>query len=209
VSSDEDLYMTGNSEDDRRQRIEAAAFEVLSERGYRSTSMLQIAKKASASNETLYRWYGSKQALFQSIIEANGEAARQFLLHRLEQHDDALETLQAVGPLLLQYIADKKAIIMMRAAVSDASETGVLGKAIDDCGRTAVFQLICSLMQRLADEGRFTLDDDAEGAADVYVSLLFGELQIRQALGNVGPLSKKQAKRRADKAFALVCRLYS
>lgn len=200
--------MTTPSQRERRSEIEAAAFEVLAEKGYRSTSMLQIAKRAQASNETLYAWYGNKQGLFRRIIEENGRAVRVLLEDALNAHENPLRTLETLGPALLRFTADRKAIIMNRAAVCDATETGVLAKAIDEVARGVVYPLIVSLMERLGDAGMFELDVEASDAADSYVALLFGETQLRQALGTIDPLDDQQIDRRATRAFTLVCRLY-
>lgn len=115
----------------RRGQVESAAFELLREHGYRKTSMLLIAKRAQASNQTLYAWYGNKQQLFRSIIEDNGRAVREHLEHALREGDDPLQALAELGPTLLRFTTDAKAITMNRAAVIDAAETGVLAKAID------------------------------------------------------------------------------
>lgn len=193
---------------ERRAQIEAAAFEVLAEKGYRSTSMLQIAKRAQASNQTLYAWYGNKQELFRSIIEENGRAVRMLLENALEHHDDPLATLEALGPLLLRFTTDEKAIIINRAAIADANETGLLAEAIDNVARGVIFSLICSLMERLAETSRFRQDTSAPEAAETFVSLLFGEVQFRQALGTIDPLTEAEIERRAARTFALICRLY-
>ena len=200
--------MVNRKQRERRSQIEAAAFEVLAEKGYRSASMLQIAKRAQASNQTLYAWYGNKQALFRSIIEDNGRAVRTLLEDALERHDDPLQTLAALGPVLLRFTTDDKAIMMNRAAVADATETGVLAAAIDEVARGTIFPLICRLMQRLGDTGQFRLDAGPEDAAASYVALLFGEAQLRQALGTMPPLDEALITSRAARAFALTCRLY-
>ena len=197
-----------DKQEQRRKQIEKAAFVVLAKKGYRRASMLQIAKQAQASNETLYAWYANKQGLFRALIESNGEAVRTLLENAMEHNQDPLQTLEALGPLLLRFTTDSKAVVMNRAAVADATETGVLAKAIDEVARGLVYPLICSLMHRLDQNGVFKLDMDAEEAADNYVALLFGEIQLRQVFGTIKPLSKDEMDRRAKRAFELVCRLY-
>lgn len=64
---------------ERRRRIEAAAYDVLAEVGYRSASILAVARRARASNETLYQWYGNKQGLFLALVEANAANIRALL----------------------------------------------------------------------------------------------------------------------------------
>ena len=194
--------------DERHAEIQAAAFALLKELGYRKTSMLLIAKRAQASNQTLYAWYSNKQQLFRGIINNFGLAVREQLSAALKEDQDPLKALKALGPTLLRFTTDEHAIIMNRAAVIDASETGVLAQAIDDVARDAIFPLICALMQRLVDTGAFAPKVQAEDAAQTYVALLFGEAQLRQALGNLPPFDEKTIAARSARAYQLTCKLY-
>lgn len=194
--------------DERHAEIQAAAFALLKELGYRKTSMLLIAKRAQASNQTLYAWYSNKQQLFRGIINNFGLAVREQLSAALKEDQDPLKALKALGPTLLRFTTDEHAIIMNRAAVIDASETGVLAQAIDEVARDAIFPLICALMQRLVDTGAFAPKVKAEDAAQTYVALLFGEAQLRQALGNLPPFDEKTIAARSARAYQLTCKLY-
>ena len=203
--------MKENDRSGRRAQIEAAAFELLQELGYRKTSMLLIAKRAQASNQTLYAWYRNKQELFRSIIEDNGRAVREQLQLALREDagDDALQALADLGPTLLRFTTDAHAIMMNRAAVIDAAETGVLAQAIDEVARDGIFPLIGALMARLVQAGVFAADVVPEEAAQTYVALLFGEAQLRQALGTLPPCDEADIRRRSARAFELTCRLYA
>ncbi|WP_298435436.1 TetR/AcrR family transcriptional regulator [Ottowia sp.] len=200
--------MNQDERDERHVQIQAAAFALLKEQGYRKTSMLAIAKRAQASNQTLYAWYSNKQALFRGIIEGFGGAAREQLLAALHEDQDPLEALRALGPTLLRFTTDEHAIIMNRAAVIDAAETGVLARAIDEVARDVLYPLIRDLMQRLVAMGVFDAGTDADEAAQSYVALLFGETQLRQALGNLPPFDEAEIAHRAERAFVLTCRLF-
>ncbi|MBK9363967.1 MAG: TetR/AcrR family transcriptional regulator [Rubrivivax sp.] len=205
---DRSATMNSDERDDRHAQIQMAAFALLKELGYRKTSMLLIAKRAQASNQTMYAWYRNKQELFRGIIERFGQAVRGQLQSALQDGLDPLPALAALGPTLLRFTTDEHAIIMNRAAVIDAAETGVLARAIDEVARDAIFPLIVELMKRLVDDGTFAADVVAEEAAQTYVALLFGEAQLRQALGNLPPFDDAEVERRSAQAFALTCRLY-
>jgi AcrR family transcriptional regulator len=200
--------MKSEERDERHAQIQEAAFALLKELGYRRTSMLLIAKRAQASNQTLYAWYRSKAELFRGIIERFGSGVRAQLQTALEDAQDPLPALEALGPALMRFTTDEHAIIMNRAAVIDAAETGVLARAIDEVARDAIFPLIVDLMQRLVDSGVFAEDVLAADAAQSYVSLLLGEVQLRQALGNLPPFDNDEIVRRSARAFLLTCRLY-
>lgn len=200
--------MSTDRQDERRREIEIAAFELLAEKGYRSTSMLQIAKRASASNKTLYAWYGNKQTLFQSLIEENAREVKNLLRVALESSGDPLEALRSLGPLFLHFTTGEKAIIVNRAAIADAGETGLLGEAIDRGARQEMLALITAIMEQAIVAGIFGHETDPSDAAESYVSLLLGEIPLRQALGRLGPLSETEARERAERTFDLTLKLY-
>lgn len=199
--------MTSNYRDARRQAIETAAYEVLSEKGYKATSMLAIAKRASASNETLYRWYGNKQALFRTLVEENARQVREELQASIAQAGDPIETLRTIGPLLLQLVTSDKAVALNRAAVGDVFETATLGRTIAQAGRGAIAPLIGRVLAAARDGGLLDFDDVGE-TTSAYISLLIGDLQIQRVIGVCDRLSKKQIKDRSDRALSGILRLY-
>lgn len=191
----------------RQREIEAAAYAVLAEKGYKATSMLAVAKRAAASNETLYRWYGSKQALFAALVKANAHAVREQLDRSLERDGDALGALGQIGPLLVQLVAGDRAVALNRAAVGDVDETATLGATIAESGRAAVVPLLQKLMQKAIDAHQLVETDAAE-AAETYIRLLIGDLQIRRAIGVLPAPSAKEAQDRAEAALRLFVRLF-
>ena len=110
----------------RHAAIEAAAYELLAERGFDGTSMLLIAKRAKASNQTLYKWYGDKLGLFARMVETNVSRSREVLLKTLEEPDKALATLEKLGPILLGMVLGERAIVLNRVAASDGTLAGDL-----------------------------------------------------------------------------------
>lgn len=193
---------------ERRAQIEAAAFDVLEKVGYKKASMLQIAKSAKASNETLYSWYGNKQALFSSLIATNAQVVEDTLQAAVTRGGDLKTALFDLGKLLLQFTATEKAIIINRAAVADVPETGLLAAAIEENARQIMLRLVTALMTKLEASGTHSFDKDASSAAQDFIGLLIGELQIQQALGSVPPLDQDEIERRARRACELFDRLY-
>ncbi|TWI29483.1 TetR/AcrR family transcriptional regulator [Mesorhizobium tianshanense] len=192
----------------RRARIEETAYSVLKEAGYKSTSLLAVAQRASASNETLYKWYGNKQGLFRELVEANAREARLLLEDSLHRSGDPLGTLAALGPILLALVTGEKAVILNRAAASDVSDTGTLGQAIAQFGRETIAPLVCDLLTAARREGVIACNDPAE-ATEIYFGLLIGDLQIRRVIGVLDELSAKAIDRRAQRAFELFLALHA
>ncbi|MCR9122023.1 MAG: TetR/AcrR family transcriptional regulator [Phyllobacteriaceae bacterium] len=199
----------GDYADRRRTAIEDAAFALLIENGYKATSMLEVARRAGASNETLYKWYGNKQGLFAALVEANARTVAELLRGHLDGADaDPLETLAAVGPLLLELVTGERAIALNRAAVGDVHDTGTLGPALAASGRDTVVPLIAELIEQARDKGQLAFDNAGE-VAETYVALLIGDLQIRRATGAIGPLNDAAIQARSKRAMSRLQRLYA
>jgi AcrR family transcriptional regulator len=191
----------------RRLQIKKAAYEILAEKGYKAASMLAIAKRASASNETLYRWYKNKQSLFSSLVKENARESKQLLELSIEADADPLEILQKIGPVLLRLVTGEKAIILNRAAAGDVYDTGTLGKVIATAGKESVFPLIVNVLESARNKKQMDFED-AYDAADTYTRLLIGDLQIQRVIGVRKQLTRKEIDARSERAFNLLLRLF-
>lgn len=215
---DADVYITvqiesmaqenqANSEDDRRTRIHDAAYALLREKGYKATSMLAIARKAKTSNETLYKHYPNKQALFGELVAENAKAARLQLQASITNSADPLETLSVIGPQLLELVTGKTAIELNRAAAGDVHDTATLGPLIAENGRNTIAPLLASLFEQAHRQGALSVPD-SQLAAELYLRLLIGDLQIRRAIGVLPVLDAKDAAERAWQAYSAIALLF-
>lgn len=191
----------------RRREIEEAAYAVLAEKGYGATSMLAVARRAGASNETLYKWYGNKQALFRSIVEGNAGEVAELLRDGVSAGRDPWDTLESIGPVLLRLLTGEKAIALNRAAVMDSQETGILGRTLAEAGRDTVAPLIARVFEEGRAGGQMVFAN-TEDAVEVYIGLLVGDLQIRRAIGVLGPLDEAELHRRSDRAIRLLRKIF-
>lgn len=188
--------MQDQKKEARSQQIEDAAYEVLREKGYGGASMLSIAKRAKCSNETMYRWYGDKVGLFRALVERNAKGAVAMLTEALEQNTQPLTTLRDFGPVLLDALLDERAVALNRAAAADP--TGELAVALTEAGRGTVAPLVAQLMERAIESG--AIGGPASEAADLYLSLLIGDLQIRRVVARMPAPDAATCKRRSQRA---------
>lgn len=191
----------------RRQEIENAAYDVLAKKGFIGTSMLAIAKRAGASNETLYKWYGNKQGLFRSMIEENAREVAELLKTDMATGKDPMLTLKNLGPLLLGLLVSDKAIALNRAAIADAKESGQLGPTLAEAGRDTIAPLIGQVFEAARKKGELDFDMTEE-VVEIYIGLLVGDLQIRRAIGVCGKLGSTEIERRANRAQHLICKVF-
>lgn len=188
----------------RRVEIEKAAYELIDEKGFLNISMLSIAKRAKASNETLYRWYGDKIGLFKALVSQNAAHIKQQLEDDLQVQCAPFVALEKISPLLLELLTSERAIALNRAAAADAS--GVLGEALSEGGRQDILPIIGRVFKRVQDEGlfvNFTMDE----LCSLYMKLLVGDLQVRRLIGAHDVLSQKQIHEQSSQALQYLMQL--
>lgn len=189
--------------DDKRQarmrEIEAVAYELLAEQGYDGTSMLAVAKRARASNETLYRWYSDKKGLFASMVRANADAARAALDHVEPAGLSPLDRLHRLAPVLLGMLLGERAISLNRAAAADA--TGDLGRAIAEGGRESILPLLAGVMEEAVAAGEVVPPKEGD-IAPLFMHLLVGDQQIRRVIGTLPAPGEAQVAAQARIAMA-------
>ncbi|CAH1654825.1 TetR/AcrR family transcriptional regulator [Hyphomicrobiales bacterium] len=198
--------MREESKAERQRHIEDVAYRLTRDRGYGSVSMLTIATEARASNQTLYRWYGSKRGLFKAMVERNARATAEALNAAIEDRADAIATLESIAPILLSMLLSEGAILLNRAAAAD--ETGELGATINLAGRSAVLPLIETVIARGMATGRLNAPS-ARIAADWFLGLLVGDQQIRRVIRTLEQPAQADVGSRAANAvlaFRKLCR---
>ena len=189
-------------QNDRRIQIETAAYGLLSLKGYKATSMLEVAKRAKASNETFYKWYGNKQGLFLSMVERSVAASRELLVSSLEGDQDLAAILDTFGPQLLQMLTSQRTIVLNRAAAGDVHDTGMLGRTITEGGRDAILPILAQGFDLSEPKGMTGYE-----AAELYLDILISDLQIRRVIGVLPMLSETDVKARSDRARDIVLKL--
>ncbi len=191
--------MRSEKRDARMREIETAAYGVLAQHGYEGTSMLAVAKAAKASNETMYRWYGDKIGLFESMVRANAARVQTGLAAITAEESQPLDVLNRIAPVLLGMLLGDRAIALNAAAASDP--TGTLGKAIVKGGRETVLPLLEKLMRDAINNGSLAPPKDGDIAV-LFMHLLVGDQQVRRVIGTMAAPSSRTIEGHARIAMA-------
>jgi AcrR family transcriptional regulator len=202
--------MRPDSRDKRRDEILDTAMALLCERGYNNTSMLEVARRASASKETLYAWFGDKHGLFEALIRRNAQVVQTVLAAQFESGADATveHVLYEFGRALLGLLLGDHAVAINRAAISEAKSDPALGRILAAAGRDATLPAFVGFLERQAALGHLTMDGPQEAAAD-FLGLLLGDRQIRRLLGTMPAPDDMEIDRLAARASNQFLTLYA
>lgn len=160
-------------------------------------TMDAVARRASCSKETLYRWFGDRDGLLTATVR--WQAARVKAGNWDRQHLDAdalAESLEAFAANWLAVISSRTSIALNRVAIGQAvSKTSDLGRIVLDNGRFAIGERLKPLLEA-AREGGLIAFEDTETAFRTFFGLVSRDVQIRLLLGDA--LAPSRAEIAAD-----------
>ena len=185
--------------------LEAALAELV-ESGVEATTMLSVARRAEASKETLYSWFGNREGLLRAVIQHNAdgsaERVRAALDAAIDDDADPVDTLVAYAANLLRLLTADGSVALNRAAMVDRE----LAADLLESGRHRVGPLVERYLARLSDSGRLPLTVPPGEAFTLLYGLVIEDTQIRVLLGEAPP-DEAEIARRADVAVERFVRL--
>ena len=168
----------------RQQDVLNSVLRLLAEDGEKLT-MTAVARRASCSKETLYKWFGDRDGLLAATVrwQASAVRARSYDRHHL----DAMalqDSLESFGANWLRVISSDTSIALNRVAVAHAlSGKSNLGSIVLANGRFAIGDRLKPLLEAGRDIGLLAFDD-TEAAFRTFFGLIGRDVQIRLLLGD-------------------------
>jgi AcrR family transcriptional regulator len=127
VSQSPAFCPTASLSDKQRAIIEAATRSFLAS-GYRAASMDAIAREAGVSKQTIYNYYGNKEALFSDVITQH---CQDVLLSRLEAEKarhDVEGTLRGFARTLLDIVLQPSVLALHRLIIAESARFPEVGE---------------------------------------------------------------------------------
>lgn len=192
----------------QRQRDVLDAVLGLLVQGGDALTMTAVARRASCSKETLYKWFGDRDGLLTATVRWQASKVRAGNYDRTKIDATALRaSLESFAANWLRVISSKTSIALNRVAVAHAgSGKSNLGQIVLANGRFAIGERLKPLLEAGREAGLIDFDD-AETAFRTFFGLVGRDVQIRLLLGDALALSEVQiardARRATEQFFAL------
>jgi AcrR family transcriptional regulator len=186
---------------ERREEILKVALSVLAERGFRGASMLEIARRAQASKETLYAWFGDKRGLFEELVRWQAERVDATLVPSLARDaDDPVVVLRTFAVELQRLLLGDRAVVINRAAIAEAPSDPTFAQILAAKGRNTVVPRLERYLEIQREQGCLDFED-AGTAVDALIGLTIGDQQVRRLLGVLPMPEPEQIEARAERAM--------
>jgi len=92
-----------------KQRLIAAATDLFCQRGINAVGVDAIVESAGTAKTTLYKLFGSKDHLVEVVLEAEGEAWREWFTAAITKASDTPQgRLRSIFPLLSKWFGEKR-----------------------------------------------------------------------------------------------------
>ena len=170
----------------RRQAVLAATAELLAAKGFRGATTTAIAERAGVSKESLYSWFGDKNALVAALVEANAARMNQQIDHGLAREGAVQHTLEAFAGHLLTLLVSPTSIAINRAAIAELPGSAVMAQALLEHGRRSSGALAERYLADCMERDLLPRADPAR-AFELLYGLTVQDTQIRCLLGEAAP----------------------
>lgn len=191
--------LSGEAPSAREQEVLSAVLDLMVEEGD-GFSMASVARRASCSKETLYRWYGDRDGLLTATVQWQ---ASKVIMPRLEDGEITLEafrrTLEAFAESWLTVLTGNVSIALNRLAVSHAGNGSTnLGQIVLENGPLAMRERLLPIFA-IGEENGF-IRSDGDDAFRVFFGLVIADAQIRALLGDAQRPSQQEIRMFAEAA---------
>lgn len=198
---------------ERQKAVLDAALSLMVEEGDALT-MTAVARRASCSKETLYKWFGDRDGLLTATVQWQ---ASKVTVGRIDRDRLDLASLRAsleeFAANWLTVISTRTSIALNRLAMARAGSGGDrggrrrLGEIVLENGRFAIARRLKPVLEAGCDAGLISCDDTEE-AFRTFFGLVARDVQIRLLLGEALALGKPEISRDAARAARQFLTLY-
>ena len=166
--------------EEKRQRIMAAAENLILELGYSATTMDLVASQAQVSKQTVYSHFSSKESLFTAIIIRK---CRQFQVGEPPQDlsSDVFTNLYKIGLQIVRLLQREEVVAMYRVVIAEVSSNPQVAELFYNAGPHKSMQMIADY---LLNQPQLALNrEESYTWALVFLNMLKGDFHFRSILG--------------------------
>ena len=196
----------------KHQAILEAAKEIFLRAGYLGTNMDEVAVRSGVSKQTVYKHFGSKEALFVDLVTAMTTAAGD----RVRDHQTIPDHTAEVAPHLEAYaerqltvVLDPRLLQLRRLVIGEVERFPDLARTLHAHGPRRAIEALADLFRDLTQRGLLAVEDPLV-AASQFNWLVMGEpLNNAMLLGDAAIPSRDHIRRHCAAAVRTFLAAYA
>ena len=174
----------------KRQAIVEAATTAFLRKGYRGTSMDEIATGAGVSKQTVYKHFANKERLFSEIVTSTVDEASDPVQQEVRDLQDSgnLEAdLRDLARRQLALVMQPRIMQLRRLVIAEASRFPELGRTFHEQGPGRTIAALAATFEKLAARGLLHVEDPLLAASQFNWLIMSAPLNHAMLLGDDGP----------------------
>ncbi|WP_113165431.1 TetR/AcrR family transcriptional regulator [Rhizobium soli] len=194
----------------RQNEVLEQALRLLVEGGEKALTTSGLARAASCSKESLYKWFGDREGLLAAMIAHQAAKVRTFERSGERLSAELLrEHLELFARDLLEVLSGDVSLALNRLAIGQSGpgagpNGSKLGKLLVEHGRRQIDRRAMALIDAGKRVGLLRFDN-ADAAYHTLYGLIVSDLHVRMLLGEPG---LKDTARQAERAIDAFLSLY-
>lgn len=184
----------------KRSAILEGAKTVFLRDGFGLATMDDVAAAAGVGKQTVYRHFGSKEALFLGLVQAMCASAITAAVPPHPAKRPIEDQLRALGQLLAKSLIAPDSLALYRAIVAEAARLPVLGAIFYQHGPQLARSMAAKILVERFDE------KTAAARASTFVALVLGDAHLEMTLGYEVPDFKARFKKQIEEAIQAALR---
>ena len=186
--------------DERNETILSAAFDVFQEKGLHGATMLEIARLAKVSKETLYARFDSKEGLFYALLAWGCEkCAMGGDCVKVGAEWDPVRALEDYAVQCLGQMMHPESIAVQRIVIGEALRMPEVARVFDEFTCQASMANLNVIADALHEAGLATIDDKA-AFGQAFIGLLRGNLHHQVMIGVIAHPTDAEIEAHAKRA---------
>lgn len=159
----------------RKAKVMVVATDMFIARGYASTSLLDIARKAGVATRTLYQHFGDKEAIFGEVICAKDAVVVDRPV--VEPGESLASVLQKTARYCFDVALRPRSIELMRLMIAESARFSALMSRAAIASFVQFKANVADVFRQLAVNG-VTAEGDHDQSAQLFIDLLLGNCTV-------------------------------
>jgi TetR/AcrR family transcriptional regulator, mexJK operon transcriptional repressor len=176
---------------ENRGRVLRAAAEAFLQRGYHA-SVDDIARRAGVAKQTVYHHFPSKDRLFEA---AACDLAKHILVELEAEPGDVRAALLGFAHAYRKRVLGAHGLALFRTLTAEVPRFPGLARAVYQGGAGEMVRRLAGVLKSAMKKGELRRDD-AQFAAELFLSMLAGQERVKRLYGMNGKVSGAQAESR-------------